>query len=67
MASKKKSPSKGSQKTFAAKRTMNTPAGGSHQGNVQSQDKFLEQDPKRRLGGFESAGEHARTGNPGHS
>jgi hypothetical protein len=27
---------------------------------------FQEQDPKRRLGGFEGEGEHARTGNRGH-
>ena len=64
---KHKSPRKGSQKTFAAKRTMNPPLGdGSHQqatgmGNAQQQH-----DAKNRQGSFEGAGEHARTGNPGH-
>jgi hypothetical protein len=67
MATKKKSPSKGSQKTFAAKRTMNDTGGGGHQANTGARKGFQNQDPKRRLGGFEGAGEHARTGNPGHS
>jgi len=68
MANKKgKSPKKGTNQTFADKRTMNAP-----QGNSGSQDKggqtegFQEQDPQRRLGSFEGTGEHARTGSRGH-
>jgi hypothetical protein len=59
---------KGSQKSFASKRTINPPGDGHHQqptgqtGDAAGQ----EHDEKRRIGGFEGAGEHARTGNPGH-
>ncbi|MFO0929699.1 MAG: hypothetical protein U0736_22200 [Gemmataceae bacterium] len=58
---------KGSQKTFASRRTMNPPGGNpSHQqahgmGNAQQ-----EHDVNRRLGSFGGTGEHPRTGNPGH-
>ncbi len=59
---------KGRNKGFAQKRTMN-PA--SARTNVPPQnatkDQFQTQDAKRRLGGFEQKGEHARTGNRGHS
>jgi hypothetical protein len=65
--SKKKSPSKGSQKTFASKRTINPPGhGGSHQEATGIGNASQQQDPKHRLGGFAGTGEHARTGSPGH-
>jgi hypothetical protein len=55
-----------SQKTFAAKRTMNPSfSGNQHQGS-NMRDSFQQHDAKRRMGGFEQAGEHARTGNRGH-
>jgi len=58
---------KGSNKTYSAKRTMNPPQGdGSHQQATNTGKADQQQDPARRLGGFESAGEHARTGNRGH-
>ena len=66
---KGKSSSKGSNKTFSSKRTMNQPQGGegSHQADTQSgAASFQQQDAERRLGGFEGAGEHARTGSKGH-
>lgn len=54
----KKQKAKGKQKTFAKKRTANpTPGQGPQTG-----EGFQQQDPKRRLGNFETAGEHARTG-----
>jgi hypothetical protein len=57
---------KGSQKTFASKRTMN-PSFSGHKGKkLDMNEAFPQQDAKRRLGGFETAGEHARTGNRGH-
>lgn len=63
---KGKSGSKGSQKTFASKRTIN-PSSSGHQGAEPNYNgTFQEEDPKRRLGGFETTGEHARTGNRGH-
>jgi len=62
-----KSSKKGSQKTFASKRTMNpSSGGGTKQVHSNTKDAFQEQDAARRLGGFEGAGEHARTGNRGH-
>ena len=60
-------PGKGSQKTFASKRTMNPPQGNaSHQGNTGSVKAFQQHDTSRRQGSFEGRGNHARTGNPGH-
>jgi hypothetical protein len=69
MASHKKhrSPSKGRNKTFAARRTMNpTLDRGSHQASSGDNNAFQQHDRSRRLGGFEGAGNHARTGNRGH-
>jgi hypothetical protein len=64
---KHKSASKGSNKTFASRRTMNPPQGdGSHQGNTGSPKAFQQHDAARRLGDFEGTGNHARTGNRGH-
>lgn len=63
---KQKSSSKGSNKTFAAKRTINPPAVGSHQGNTGSPKASQQQDPARRLGDFERKGDHARGGSRGH-
>jgi len=64
---KSKSPSKGSQKTFASKRTINAPQGDrSHGANVGPGPSDQQQDAARRLGSFEGKGEHARTGNRGH-
>jgi hypothetical protein len=54
---------KGSQKTFAGKRSMNVPQG---QGNMGNTKAFQEHDTARRLGSFEGRGNHARTGNRGH-
>ena len=69
MASKKKhkDPGKGSQKTFASKRTLNPSFSGRgrHAGSSQGSG-FQQHDAQRRLGSFEGAGEHARTGNRGH-
>jgi hypothetical protein len=69
MAARKrgKSPKKGSQQTFASRRTVN-PTGrgrGSQPINPNAGASFHEHDPRRRLGSFEGAGEHARTGNRG--
>ncbi|MBY0526995.1 MAG: hypothetical protein K2R98_26615 [Gemmataceae bacterium] len=64
--SKGKSPKKGSNKDFAAKRTMNPPGAGSHQGNTGDNKGFQQHDPANRLGSFEGTGNHARTGNRGH-
>jgi hypothetical protein len=64
---KNKSSRKGNQKTFAAKRTINpsfTP-GHQHAGS-RTVSGFQQHDARRRLGSFEGAGEHARTGNRGH-
>jgi hypothetical protein len=64
---KHKSPGKGSSKTFASGRTMNPSFSGSHQDAGSSTLSGSQQhDAKRRLGSFEDAGEHARTGNRGH-
>jgi hypothetical protein len=57
---------KGSQKTFAAKRTLNPPGAGSHQASTGDNKAFQQHDLDRRLGDFEGAGNHARTGNRGH-
>jgi len=54
-----KKASKKAVKPTVKKRTLNPP-GGSGKGSKGS--PFNEQDPKRRLGNFESAGEHARQG-----
>jgi len=65
--SKKKSPGKGSHKTFASGRTPNPP--NPHpQGEepLNATAPFQEHDARRRLGSFEGKGEHARTGNRGH-
>jgi hypothetical protein len=66
MSEKKKS--KGSQKSFASKRTINPPGDGHHQQPTgQTGDAAGQQhDEKGRQGSFETAGEHARTGSPGH-
>ena len=68
MANKKHhSASKGSNKTFAAKRRINQPlAGGSHQASKGSRKAFQEHDAANRLGDYEGTGNHARTGNRGH-
>ncbi len=64
---KKKSPSKGSGKTFASKRTANPPGPRPRgQQNRNATSSFQDQDAERRLGSFEGQGEHARTGNRGH-
>jgi hypothetical protein len=58
MATKKKS--SGSVKSTVKKRTLNVgPA------KKVSGDAFSNQDAKRRMGNFESAGEHARVGGRG--
>jgi hypothetical protein len=62
---KNKSASKGSNKTFAAKRTMNPPLAGSHQGDTSPGGADYQHDQKRRLGSFAGKGEHARTGSRG--
>lgn len=69
-------PRKGQNKPFASKRTMNPPVafGGSSKGpgtahslrsavgraKVNSVAAFQQQDAKRRLGAFTTAGEHSR-------
>jgi hypothetical protein len=68
MASKKnKSPGKGSQKTFASKRSLNLSFSGrgQHAGSRPGSG-FQQHDAQGRQGSFEGAGEHACTGNPGH-
>jgi hypothetical protein len=63
---KKRSNKKGSNKTFASRRTLNPPQGGGAQrADAGTGHPFQDQDPARRLGGFETAGEHARTGSRG--
>ena len=47
-----------SAKATVKKRTLNPPAGG----RPPTGPGFQEQDVKRRLGNFETAGEHARIG-----
>lgn len=42
------------------------PIAGGHPANKGDNKAFQQQDASRRLGGFEGAGNHARTGNPGH-
>jgi hypothetical protein len=65
---KDKSSTKGSNKTFANKRTMNPPTGeGSHQADTGMGTADQQHDAANRLGSFEGKGNHARTGNPGHS
>jgi len=66
LGKKHKSGKKGSEKTFAAKRTMNQPGKGSHQANTGDSNTFQQHDAANRLGGYEGAGNHARTGNRGH-
>jgi hypothetical protein len=69
MAHKKHRGVKGKAKNWASKRTMNTPAGPGPRPDtkgVSGGAGFQEHDAKNRLGSFASAGEHARTGNPGH-
>ena len=56
--------SKGQNKTFASKRTLNPGSGGHPEGQQGASSQ--QQDPQRRLGGFETTGEHARTGSRGH-
>ena len=64
---KQQKASKGSNKTFASKRTMNPPQGdASHQGNTGSNTSFQEHDRSHRQGSFAGRGNHPRTGNPGH-
>jgi hypothetical protein len=45
---------------------MNPPAAGSHPANTGDPKAFQQHDLARRMGGFEGAGNHARTGNRGH-
>lgn len=60
-------PGKGSNKTFASKRTMNPPQGdGSHQASTGDNKTFQQHDTANRLGDYEGTGSHARTGNRGH-
>ena len=66
MAGSNKNMRKGRNKTFASKRTMNPPRTGSRGRATTGKGGFQEKDIKGRLGGFEGAGEHARTGNRGH-
>jgi hypothetical protein len=61
---KRKSGSKGSQQTFASRRTANAKPPQSQQ-QREAGGKFSDQDAARRLGGYETQGEHARTGNRG--
>jgi len=58
MATKKKS--SGSVKSTVKKRTLNVGSAKKTGG-----DPFSHQDAKRRMGNFESAGEHARVGGRG--
>jgi hypothetical protein len=64
---KDKSPKKGANKSFASKRRINPPLGdGSHQASTGPDKAFQQHDAANRLGSFEGAGNHARTGNRGH-
>ena len=64
---KKKSSGKGSNKTFASKRTVNPPQTSKKvKGETPEIAGFQPQDALRRLGDFEGRGQHARTGNRGH-
>jgi hypothetical protein len=68
MANKKKrKQSKGENKTYASKRTLNTPQSpGDQSSGTNTGASFQEHDAQRRLGSFEGTGEHARTGSRGH-
>jgi hypothetical protein len=57
---------KGNHKTWASRRTMNPSFSGNRGMKPNMNEAFPQQDAKRRMGGFETAGEHARTGNRGH-
>jgi len=61
---KNKSSRKGSNKTFAAKRTMNPPQKARTARSHAS--SFQQHDIKGRQGSFETEGQHARTGSRGH-
>ncbi len=65
-SNKGKSSKKGSQKTFASRRTMNPPGEGTNQATTGDNNAFQQHDAANRLGSFEGAGNHARTGNRGH-
>lgn len=54
---------KGSQKSFATKRSMNVPHGKANTGDPKARQQH---DVQRRLGSFEGTGNHARTGSRGH-
>jgi len=56
---------KGTQKSFASKRTMN-PTGGAGQAAHADTRRFQQHDAAGRQGSFEGTGNHARTGNRGH-
>jgi len=62
---KNKSSRKGSNKTFAAKRTMNPPQ-KARTGSRSHASSFQQHDIKGRQGSFETEGQHARTGSRGH-
>ncbi len=63
---KGKSGRKGSQKSFASRRTINPSSSGNSQPSSVTTGSFQEHDAQGRQGSFETAGEHARTGNRGH-
>jgi hypothetical protein len=42
------------------------PIGGEKQANAGDNKAFQQEDAAKRKGSFEGAGQHARTGNPGH-
>jgi hypothetical protein len=63
---KTKSPGKGANKSFAAKRSMNPGFSGGRQGNTGKAKAFQELDIRRRKGSFETRGAHARSGSRGH-
>ncbi len=61
-----KNANKSSQKGFAGKRTVNPSTSVNDRDDIKV-GANRQQEHDRRQGSFEGTGEHARTGNPGHS
>jgi hypothetical protein len=62
---KQKSPGKGTNQTWASKRRINPADSRGDASAATSGAPFQEHDVQRRLGSFEGAGDHARTGSRG--
>ena len=63
---KKDKRAKSVEQNFAPGRTGNPEMGGAQQEAAADNKAFQQHDGANRTGSFEGAGNHARTGNPGH-